>query len=315
MVLMLVLLTGAAIWLLRALAGGKPISLVIGVAVIVGFALLARRALRAVRSTAGPVGELIEASARVEAGQFGTQVAERGPREVRTLARAFNSMSARLAETEAGRRRLLADIGHELRTPLTVVQGNVEGILDGLYPADRSHLERILVETQHMERLIEDLRTLSLAEVGALRLSIQSVDLAALAAEVLAGFEPQAAAAGVTLSLDAGGAQREIQLDPLRVRQVISNLVANALRHTPRGGRVTVAVAQEGETQVLTVADTGSGMDAEALAHAFDRFWRAADSAGAGLGLSIVRDLVTAHGGTVEIHSAPGGGTTVSCRF
>lgn len=315
LVLALILLSSTVVWALTSLLGGKWISLVFGFAVILAFALLARRVVRFVRLAAAPMGELIEASARVEAGQLGIQVREHGPREARTLARAFNAMSRRLAETEDARRQLLADVSHELRTPLTVIQGNVEGMLDGLYPADRPHLERLLAETNQLERLIEDLRTLSLAEAGAMSLARESTDLGALAADVVAGFESQADVAGIQLSVDARTDLPELELDPLRVRQVVGNLVSNALRHTPRDGRVVISVTTEGEAQLLTVADTGAGMEPAEVSRAFDRFWRSDTSPGAGLGLAIVRDLVAAHGGETEIRSAPGEGTTVLCRF
>jgi signal transduction histidine kinase len=223
-------------------------------------------------------------------------------------------MSARLAEDTEDRRRLLADVSHELRTPLTVIQGNVEGMLDGLYPADAVHLERVLAEARHLERLVDDLRTLSLADAGALPLHRESTDLAALASEVVAGFQPQAAVDGVSLTLEADGAT-VLEVDPRRVRQVIANLVSNALRHTPSGGRVTVAVQPAADAVELTVSDTGSGMDAESVDRAFDRFWSSGDAAGAGLGLGIVRDLVRAHGGDVSLESTPGAGTVVRCRF
>jgi signal transduction histidine kinase len=273
------------------------------------------RVVRGVRQSVVPLGELIEASARVEAGQFGTQVAERGSGEVRSLARAFNAMSARLAETDEQRRVLLAEVSHELRTPLTVIQGNVEGMLDGLYPTDRAHLERIQAETRHLEQLIEDLRTLSLADAGALPLHREPSDLGDIARDVIAGFEPQASAGRVTTAVEAPDDLPEMEVDPRRIHQVIANLVSNALRHTPEGGRVTVSVQVEPDAVTLAVADTGSGMTADAAAHAFDRFWRSGEAAGAGLGLAIVRDLVRAHGGDVSISSTPGSGTTVSCTL
>ena len=311
----LIVVTAAGVWLLTTLLGPGWMSLAFGLVVTVVVAVVARNVIRTARLAVAPVGELIEASARVEAGEFGTQVTERGPGDVRTLARAFNAMSSRLAETDAARRGLLADVGHELRTPLTVIQGNVEGILDGLYPADRPHLERILAETRHMERLIEDLRTLSLADAGALALQREATDLAALAADVVAGFAPTAEGAGVALATESDADLADVEVDPLRIRQVVANLVANALRHTPSGGRVTVVVGAQPGAQLLTVRDTGAGMDADAVEHAFDRFWRSSASSGAGLGLAIVRDLVAAHGGSVEIESTPGRGTTVRCRF
>jgi len=136
-----------------------------------------------------------------------------------------------------------------------------------------------------------------------------------MASEVVAAFAPQAEAAGVALGLEDVADVAELEVDPLRMRQVIANLVSNALRHTPAGGRVTVVVGRDASDWTLTVADDGGGMDADAAAHAFERFWRSADSTGAGLGLAIVRDLVTAHGGSVDLHSAPGEGTRVVCRF
>jgi two-component system, OmpR family, sensor histidine kinase BaeS len=269
---------------------------------------------RGLRGTAAPLAELIEASGRVESGEVGTQVAVRGPREMRALAGAFNSMSARLAADTDERRRLLADVSHELRTPLTVIQGSIEGMLDGLYPADREHLERVLAETHQLERLIDDLRTLSLTDAGALPLHREPTELADLAADVVAGFQPQARADGIGLVVEAD-AVPPISVDPRRIRQVVGNLVSNALRHTPAGGRVSVGVRRSGTSVELEVADTGSGMDAESAARAFDRFWRSGDTAGAGLGLAIVRDLVRAHGGDVSLASAPGSGTTVRCNF
>ncbi len=142
------------------------------------------------------MGDLIEASGRVEAGELDVQVPERGVREVRALARAFNNMSSRLSATERERRRLLAEVSHELRTPLTVISGNVEAMIDGVYPADREHLERIAVEARQLERLIDDLRTLSLAETGQLPLQREPTDVAALAREVVEGFEAEADSLG-----------------------------------------------------------------------------------------------------------------------
>lgn len=314
-VLLLALLIVGFAWLLGTLLGQQLLTLLLPVIGLVLAALLAIRLVRGIGRAAAPLGELMEASARVEAGEVGTQVKVRGPREIRALGRAFNAMSAQLAETDAERRHLLADVSHELRTPLTVIQGNIEGILDGLYAPDRALLERTLAETHRLERLIEDLRTLSMADAGALSLQREPTDLGALAADVVAAFEPQAASGRVALAVEAVDGLPDLEVDPLRVRQVITNLVANALRHTPSGGRIAVSVAPDGDGQVLSVTDTGSGMDAESASHAFDRFWRSSDSSGAGLGLAIARDLMRAHGGEVELDSSIGVGTTVVCRF
>lgn len=304
----------ALAWLLSAVVGEQVLSAVVpAIALFIGLVILGR-VIRGVGRAAAPLGDLIEASERVEAGELGVQVAVRGPGEVRSLARAFNAMSARLAESTEDQRRLLADVSHELRTPLSVIRGNVEGMVDGLYPADRQHLEHILTEVDQLERLIEDLRTLSLADAGALALRREPVDLPALARDVVAGFEPQAREAGVTVTVDAADIPM-LSLDPRRVRQVFGNVLSNALRHTPAGGHVTVVVESHAGAVEVIVRDTGGGMDAEAVGHAFDRFWRSSDSSGAGLGLAIVRDLVEAHGGTVTLESRIGAGTVVRCRF
>ncbi len=305
----------ALTWLLTTAFGTGWMSGILLIALFLVVAVMLRGIWHAFRVRVAPLGDLIDASQRIEAGEIGTQVEVRGPSEMRALSRAFNAMSARLAADTEERRRLLADVSHELRTPLTVIQGNVEGMIDGLYPADREHLERVLAETRQLERLVEDLRTLSLADAGALPLHREPVDLAVLAADVIAGFEPQARAEQVSLELEAASNVPSLSLDPRRIRQVLANLVSNALRHTPPGGRVTVSVQTLPNALELGVSDTGAGMDREAVAHAFDRFWRSGDKAGAGLGLAIVRDLVRAHGGDVSLESNPGAGTTVRCRF
>ena len=313
-ILVVSLVIVAIAWLVGTLLSRDLVSSIPPAIAILLALIVITRLGRGIRGATEPLGDLVEASARVEAGEVGAQVEVRGPREIRALARAFNSMSARLASDTDQRRRFLADVSHELRTPLTVIQGSVEGMLDGLYPADRAHLERLLAETHQLERLVDDLRTLSLTDAGALELHRDVVDLASLAAEVLAGFEPQAASEGVALTTDLEDVP-SISVDGRRVRQVIGNLLSNAIRHTPDGGRVTLRVRRIGEAVELEVTDTGVGMDAEAAARAFDRFWRSGDTPGAGLGLAIVRDLVHAHGGTVALESAPGAGTVVRCRF
>jgi two-component system sensor histidine kinase BaeS len=271
---------------------------------------------RLVRRAAIPVGDLVEAAGRVESGELGVTVIESGPREVRSLARAFNAMSLRLAATNEERRRLLADVSHELRTPLSVIQGTVEGMIDGVYEPTPERLEPILEEVRVLERLVEDLRTLSLADAGQLALHPEPVDLSAVAADVVAAFEAQAAEGGVTLTTPVPASPPIMaRVDPVRMRQVIGNLVANALRATPAGGSVRVEVRRATGEVTLKVADTGAGMEAGLAARAFERFSRAAGSPGSGLGLPIVRELVRAHGGDVELGSQPGTGTTVTVHL
>jgi signal transduction histidine kinase len=220
-------------------------------------------------------------------------------------------MSSRLEADADERRQLLADVSHELRTPLSVIQGNVEGILDGLYPADRAHLEPILDEIGLLERLVDDLRTISLAETGGLRLHREPTEVGELLNEVVAAFETRAEAAGIALRNDVTPGIPTLDLDPTRMRQVLGNLVTNALRVTPRGGEIVLAAAPQGEAVRIEVRDTGPGMAADVLPHVFDRFYRAGDSTGSGLGLPIARSLVEVHGGAIGVLAPDGGGTII----
>jgi signal transduction histidine kinase len=297
-------------WVIGAVSGGDPpwvAVVLLGIFVL----FLLSGVVRAVRRAAVPVGQLIEASGKVEAGDFSTRVPERGPREVRHLARAFNSMSARLEEIEQQRQSTLADVSHELRTPLTVIQGNVEALLDGVYPADAEHLEPILEATRVMERLIEDLRTLSLADAHRLVLHREPTDLGNLLQEVAAGHRTQADQAGIQLIVSVADAVPVMDIDPARVREVVTNLLTNALRLTPSGGSVDLAARVVGSEVEVTVRDTGGGMNPEDVDRIFDRFYRSPDSPGSGLGLSIARDLVQAHGGTITATSEVGRGATI----
>jgi len=304
-------LVGFVAWLIgSALGAGRsaPGAILIGLLVLLVLAMLGR----VVRRLAAPVGDLIEASGRIEAGDFSTRVQEAGPREVRALARAFNAMSARLEEAEQQRRSALADVSHELRTPLTVIQGNVEALLDGVYPADAAHIEPILAETRILERLIDDLRTLTLAEAGSLVLHREPTDLANLLNEVAASYRPQADEAGITLDVTAPDDLPSVDIDPTRIREVVSNLLTNALRHTPRGGAVELSAALEDGQTAVTVRDTGSGIRADQLDRIFDRFYRSPDSPGSGLGLPIAKSLIEAHGGTIRASSVIGAGTVIA---
>jgi two-component system, OmpR family, sensor histidine kinase BaeS len=274
--------------------------------VLLGVAFLAGRA---VRRLATPIGDVMEAADRVAGGDYSARVPVRGSGEVGRLARSFNQMTQRLEANEAQRRSLLADVAHELRTPLSVIRGNVEGMLDGVYPADETHLGPILEETAVMARLLDDLQTLSTAEAGVLRLHRERVDPAVLAQDAAAAFRARAERAGVRLDWRPEAGVPELDVDPLRIGEVLANLLANAIRHTPRGGSVQVVVEPAPAGVAFVVADTGSGIDPRDLPHVFDRFVKSADSGGAGLGLAIARSLVEAHGGRISAESAPGRGT------
>ena len=269
---------------------------------------------RSIRRFAQPIGDLIAASSRVADGDYSVRVAERGPREVRSLARAFNAMAERLQESDQMRRALLADVTHELRTPLTVIQGNLEGLIDGVYPRDDVHLQPILDETRLLSRLIDDLRTLALAESGALQLQKEPTDLATLIGETVASFQAQADSAGIALETEIASNLPMVNIDPARIREVLENLIANALRYTSSGGKVSVQLAVgsgQSKSVEVSVIDIGRGISVEELPHIFDRFYKSRDSRGTGLGLAIAKNLIAAHGGEISAQSELGKGTTI----
>ncbi len=266
---------------------------------------------RALRGVTLPIGDLIEAAGRVEEGDYSARVTERGPREVRAFVRAFNAMAERLQVTDEQRRHLLADVSHELQTPLTIAQGNLEGLLDGVYPRDDTHLTTILDETRVLSRLVDDLRTLALTESGALKLQKEPTDLATLIGETVQSFRAQADAQAVTLVAETPG-ECTLHADPARIRQVLENSIANALRHTPRGGTIRARCVAEAARAVVTVSDTGEGIPSEDLPRIFDRFYKSHASRGSGLGLTIAKNLVAAHGGEIYAQSELGKGTTIS---
>ena len=265
---------------------------------------------RSVRRTAAPIGDVMDAADRVAAGDYAVRVETQATGEVGRLVTSFNEMAARLHANEAQRRSLLADVAHELRTPLAVIRGNIEGMIDGVYPRDDAHLAPILDETTVMARLLDDLRTLSMAEAGALRLHQEPTDLHALLDDVIAAFTPRATEAGVRLERGMA-ALPEIDVDPVRLRQVLENLLANALRYTPPGGGVRLSVTPGRQEATFRVTDTGPGIPPDELPHIFDRFWKSADSSGSGLGLAIAKSLVEAHDGEIRAESRLGKGTTI----
>ena len=282
--------------------------------VIAAVAILAIVAalLRGVAGAARDLDRMVVATRRVEEGDYAVRLgrtrSDLGP--IQELAGGFDTMTARLDADEQQRRTLLADVSHELRTPLAVITGNLEAILDGVYPADPAHLTPILDETRVMARLIDDLRTVTLSEAGTLALHPEPTDPDILIGEVLRAFTPGAAAAGVTLATASTGDLPILDIDPVRIREVLSNLVANALRHTPGDGTIEIGGSANAGAVILTVRDTGPGIDAALLPHVFDRFVKGAGSRGSGLGLAIARGLVEAHGGTISVDSPVGGGTT-----
>jgi signal transduction histidine kinase len=192
-----------------------------------------------------------------------------------------------------------------------VIRGQAEAIADGLYPGDAAHLAPILDATQTLDRLVEDLRTLVLTDAGNLVLHKEPTDLGALAVDAVDSFKAQAEAAGLKLSPDIQDDLPPVEVDSARIRSVLGNLLSNAIRHTPSGGSIQVRVSASGDRVVITVADTGEGIPPELLPRVFERFVKATNSTGSGLGLAIALDVVSAHGGTLEIESEPGSGTQI----
>ena len=302
------------VWLAASALGivaGGPTARIAAISVLVLAAVGIAAGMRRLRGLATPMGDLIDAAHRIEAGDYSVRVAERGPPEMRSLARALNAMSARLEASDARRRSVLADVTHELRTPLAIIRGQAEGITDGVYPAEPGQIAPILDAAHTLEVLVEDLRTLALSETGSLSLNREPTDLAVLVNETLASFAGAAEAAGVTLAEDVAPDVPLVEMDPARIQGVLGNLLTNAMRHTPHGGSVTVRGRSSGDGVMVSVEDTGEGIPAELVPRVFDRFVKGPGSAGSGLGLAIARDVVVAHGGSIEAQSRAGAGTTV----
>jgi signal transduction histidine kinase len=313
--LFLALLVGGFIGALFGREGGQhppfpfflfPIFLVVLIAIAVG---------GGVRRMTRPMNNLIDAARRIESGDYSAQVPEWGSSDIRSVARAFNSMSARLKTMDEQRRSFLADVTHELRTPLSVIRGQAEAIADGVYPADAAHLAPILDATQALDRLVEDLRTLVLTDAGSLALHKEPTDLGALVHDTVESFRSQAESAGIALTTEIAEKLPTVEVDPARIRQVIGNLLSNAIRHTPSGGSIKVAVSSSGNQITITITDTGEGIPADLLPHVFERFVKGPNSTGSGLGLAIAHEIIHAHGGSMELQNRPGGGTVVTVRL
>lgn len=293
-----------------------------GLVVIAAATLVAGAAIAAAyRRASGPVGNLLRAVEQVTTGNYrAVDVEVRGPRELRLLATTFNEMATRMAANEQQRRRFLADITHELRNPLAVLQSEIEAQLDGVHPRDDHHLSSLLDETLRLGHLVDDLHTLALAETGRLVLRREATAFGDLVDEAVRRHEAHARQRNVTLRTSVAPGLPTTWVDPARVRQVFDNLLTNAIRHTRAGGEVVVAASAragpgtgDGQMVQCRVTDAGPGFSDDQLDQVFERFTRAGDSRGSGLGLSIVRDLIRAHGGTIDAGNDPAtGGASVA---
>jgi signal transduction histidine kinase len=286
-----------------------------GLVLIIVCAVAAGTVAVFMRWLAAPLADIASAADRIAHRDYHVRVDEPqvGPRWVRDTARAFNAMAGQLDAQDEARRHLMADVAHELRTPLAILQGKLEGLIDGVYPRDNDQLQALLDDTRVFARLVEDLRTLASSEAGALGLSKEPTDIVALANDVGTSLSATANERGVALrvSTDSSRDIDPIAIDPVRIREVLMNLVTNALRYTPRDGRVDITIAPGATSVDLRVVDTGPGIPESELPRIFDRFYKGAGSTGSGLGLTIARNLVEAHGGTIRAESRPGAGTSM----
>ncbi len=259
-----------------------------------------------------PLQRLTDAVSDWTVHDLGQQVVVSGTDEMRRMAGAFNTLSGRLGEGEQARRQMAADIAHELRTPVTIMRGHLEAMMDGVYPLDTAHLGVAYDQVLHLNRLVEDLRLLTLAEAGHLPLNQARLKLVTLIQQAAERFEPLAQDAGITLEVEIPDSLPDVYADSHRLLQVFDNLLTNALRHTPEKGRIAVRAKQTADTIKVSVFNSGQPIPPEQAARLFDQFWRAdearkRDAGGSGLGLAISRELVRLHGGEMVCEPAPDG--------
>jgi signal transduction histidine kinase len=281
--------------------------LAIAISLLLTF-ILSRRIL-------APVKALTRAARRFGKGDFSHRVDFRDGGEMGELATSFNTMATDLERNERLRRNMVADIAHELRTPLSNLRGYLEAIHDGVVAPDKATIHSLGEEATSLARLVDDLQELSLADAGELKLAFQPEDISRLIKDTVTALQTEASARKVTLFADLPPALPEVKIDSHRVKQVLYNLLDNAVVHTGPEGRVTVKAWREGDRVYVSVADTGEGIPAEDLPYIFERFYRVDKTrtratGGTGLGLTITKRLVEAHGGTIDVRSRPGQGTT-----
>lgn len=264
-----------------------------------------------------PLRQIFSAIDSVSEGNLAARVPDDDSPQFGELIKRFNKMVGDLERAEQQRRNLTADIAHELRTPLHIIQGNLEGLLDGVYQPTNDHISNTLDETRLLTRLVNDLQTLSLAETGQLPLHPTRFLLADLMHDLTTSFSTQAASLGIDLRTRLGNPNQELTADYDRLNQVISNLISNALRHTPQGGTISIETesgSSDKRSARIFVKDTGAGIPSEDLPFVFDRFWRGdrsrSERAHSGLGLAIAKQLIHAHGGTITVQSVVGASTT-----
>lgn len=275
------------------------------------------------RQITAPLRRLSVAAARVGRGDTSCRVQARSEDEVGVLTGNFNCMVESLDRNQETRRKLMSDLAHEMSTPLAVMQGNLEGMLDGVVEPTPANISSLHEEALLLSRLVKDLRTLSQAESGRLNLVVAPADLGEVVSSIVNASEAEARRKQVALALRREDGLPKAMMDPDRISQVVTNLLSNALRYTSEGGTISISVRPGGNngkrdsSLVVSVSDTGQGISAEDLPHVFDRFFQGSQprekrSGGSGIGLAVVKELVEAHGGKVWVESAQGKGSTFS---
>lgn len=268
------------------------------------------------RALTHPIRDLTMAIRAMAAGDFKQHVVVKSRDELGELAAAFNQMSADLDRLSRSRRQMTADVAHDLRNPLTVIGGYVESMRDGVLKPTPERLDAIQVEVRHLQRLVDDLRTLSQAEARELRLNREPVSVAQLLDVMVQSYRPLTIKQGITLNAETEKGLPELNVDPDRLAQVLGNTITNSLRYTAPPGAISLRASRNADHVILTVSDTGTGIAPEALPHVFDRFYRGdsarTDADESGLGLAIAKSIVEAHGGEISAVSTPGKGTTIT---
>jgi len=273
------------------------------------------------RSLTSPIRELTQATHAVSQGDLSQQVPIRSNDELGELGKAFNKMSTELSRSVNARRQMTADIAHELRTPLSLILGHAEAVHDGVLPPTPENFEIIREEAVRLEHLVNDLRILSLADAGELTMSLQLMEPERLLHEVASLYQYQTQRKNITLELDIPSPLSNIEVDPGRMTQVLTNILDNALRYAPDGGRITLSAKEVNDQIVLAIQDSGPGLKAEDLDRIFERFYRTdasrqrEEDGGSGLGLAIAKSIVQAHGGQLSAESAVGNGLKVIVKL
>ena len=292
----------------------------VGVISFVLALFLAIAALLLVRRFVNPLADVIYAARAVSNGKLDTRISSEGPQDLRSLSESFNEMATSLERNDRERRDMLADIAHELRTPLSVIRGRLEGIVDGIYSENGSQVSMALEQTYVLQRLVDDLRLLTLAETRQLPFDTRDVNVGNVIDSVIEMFSAEAQEKNVSLAFSEKSRNLSAVVDPQRFEQVISNLVGNAIRYISEGGKVWITANETDAGLQITVNDNGEGLSSEDLPYIFDRFWRkeksrARLSGGTGLGLAITKQLIEAQGGTVEARNLSEGGLQVIVEF